>query len=157
MDQNMIPIFGILFGVGLPLSIPIVWIVLNYRKRRRLMELHHAERMAAIERGMDLPPLPMELVDGNSPRRRRSALLPGLVWFFVGVALVVGAGTTHDEDFPVFLGLIPLAVGVAYLIYYFAEGRKLEARLLEHDFPEKAGGASAERINAPPDELRRAR
>ncbi len=70
----------------------IVWFTLNYYKRRKLMELHHTERMAAIERGMEIPPLPIELIDGRSvPKRRRTALLPGLVWFFVGLAVVVGA------------------------------------------------------------------
>ena len=68
MLEELIPIFGIAVRASaVPLSIPIVWIALNYRKRRRLMELHHAERMAAIERGMDIPPLPIELIDGRSP------------------------------------------------------------------------------------------
>jgi hypothetical protein len=30
-------------------------------------------------------------------------------------------------------GLVPAAVGVAYLIYYFAEGRKLETRQFAHE------------------------
>ncbi|MGH8176450.1 MAG: DUF6249 domain-containing protein [Steroidobacter sp.] len=140
MVGEIIPLFGIIFGVGMPLSIPIVWIVLNYRKRRRLMELHHAERMAAIERGMDIPPLPMELIDGSSPRRRRTSLLPGLVWFFIGLALVIGMMLMNDDDIPLIGGLIPLGVGAAYLIYYFAEGRKIESRLLEHDLEERGNG-----------------
>ena len=32
-----------------------------------------------------------------------------------------------------FLGLIPLGIGLAYLIYYFVEGRNVEARWLELD------------------------
>lgn len=141
MPEELIPIFGIVFAIGLPLSIPIIWIVLNYRKRRRLMELHHAERMAAIERGMDIPALPLELIDGTSGRRRRTSLLPGLVWFFVGLAIAGGmllAGA--DDDVPWMIGLIPLGVGAAYLIYYFAEGRKIESRLLEHDLAEHPNG-----------------
>ena len=38
-----------------------------------------------------------------------------------------------DGEIPVFVGLIPLGIGLAYLIYYFVEGRKVEARWLEHD------------------------
>ena len=92
MVEEFIPIFGILFGIGGPAAVVIIWFTLNYYKRRKLMELHHAERMAAIERGMEIPPLPIELIDGRSvPKRRRTALLPGLVWFFVGLAVVVGA------------------------------------------------------------------
>ena len=84
--------------------------------------------------------LPLELIDGRSPRRRRTSLLPGLVWFFIGLALAVGSYTAHDEDVPLFFGLIPLGIGLAYLIYYFVEGRKIEARQMEHDLAERQNG-----------------
>lgn len=143
MDELMIPIFGMLFGIGMPLAVAIVWIVLNYRRRRRIVELYHAERMAAIERGMELPELPMDIIDGGSPRRRRTALLPGLVWFFIGLALVVGSMTLpEDDEMPLFVGLIPLGVGLAYLIYYFLEGRALEQKWLEHDLAGRPKNAS---------------
>jgi hypothetical protein len=143
MVEEFIPIFGILFGIGGPAVVVIVWFTLNYHKRRKLMELHHTERMAAIERGMEIPPLPIELIDGRSvPKRRRTALLPGLVWFFIGLALVVGSffGTGDGDDIPVFIGLIPLGIGLAYLIYYFVEGRNVEARWLEHDLAQRGNG-----------------
>ena len=132
---DLVPLVAIMFGVGVPFSIPIVWIALNYRKRRRLMELHHAERMAAIERGMEVPPLPLELIDGRSGRRR-SSLLPGLVWVFIGLAMVAGSLLIGD-DLPVVFGLVPLGIGVAYLIYYAVEGRHLEARQQEQDLRER--------------------
>jgi hypothetical protein len=110
---------------GLPLSIPIVYLVLNYRKRRRLIELVHAERLAAIERGMEIPPLPIEILGG--PPVNRSVLLPGLIWLLVGLALMAAlhgfsgyAGVVGLSTW----GLVPTAVGVAYLIYYFVEVRK---------------------------------
>jgi hypothetical protein len=140
MIEELIPIFGIVVPIGGTLAVLIVWFTLNYYKRRKLMELHHVERMAAIERGMEIPPLPIELIDGRStPKRRRTALLPGLVWFFVGLAVVVGALVDHEEEIPVFIGLIPLGVGLAYLIYYFFEGRQVEARWLEHDLAQRNG------------------
>lgn len=138
MVEEFVPIFAIVFSFGIPGTIVVVWIALNYRKRRRLMELHHAERMAAIERGMDIPPLPIELIDGRSiPKRRRTALLPGLVWFFIGLAFVIGTLTPGYEDIPLIGGLIPLGIGLAYLIYYFVEGRTLEAKWLEHDLAQR--------------------
>jgi hypothetical protein len=137
MLTDLVPVLGVIFAVGLPLSIPIVYIALNYRKRKRLMELSHAERMAAIERGMEVPPLPIELIDGNS-RKRRSSLLPGLVWFFVGLAMVAGYLLGGDEDLPVVFGLVPLGIGLAYLSYYFFEGRHVEARQLEEELRERA-------------------
>ena len=135
MLSELVPLFAIMFGVGVPFSIPIIWIALNYRKRRRLMELHHAERMAAIERGMEVPPLPLELIDGRS-NRRRSSLLPGLVWTFIGLAMVVGSLSIGD-DLPVVFGLVPLGIGIAYLIYYAVEGRHIEARQQELEMRER--------------------
>ncbi len=137
MDSVVIPVIAITFSVGLPMVALIVWIVLNYRKRHRLIELHHAERMAAIERGMEIPELPIELIDGRSPRRRRTSLLPGLVWFFIGLAVVVGRGSL--EEVPVITGMIPLGIGLAYLLYYFLEGRKIEARQMESELSERKG------------------
>ncbi|MET0659276.1 MAG: hypothetical protein ABW110_14090, partial [Steroidobacteraceae bacterium] len=89
-------------------------------KRRRLMELHHAERMAAIERGMDIPPLPIEPHD---ERRPQTGLLRGLVCSLVGAALVGSWLIAHNEWLGV-SGLVVAAVGVAHLIYYAIEGRK---------------------------------
>lgn len=130
--EVLVPLFGMIFAIGMPLSIPIIIAVLNYRKRRQLMQLHHTERMAAIERGMELPPLPIELIDGiSTPRRRRTTLLPGLVWFFIGLAVLMSVRSVAEEG--ALLGLIPTGIGLAYLIYYFAEGRKIEHRFMESD------------------------
>lgn len=146
MSEEIIPLVAIVFSVGGSITAVIIWLSLNYHKRRKLMELHHTERMAAIERGMEIPPLPIELIDGRStPKRRRTALLPGLVWFFIGLAVTVGtlAGGADADDFPTFIGLIPLGIGLAYLIYYFVEGRQIEARWLEHDLAQRPSGRPA--------------
>lgn len=125
----VIAIAGMIFAIGLPVCGLIVWIILDYRRRRRLIELHHAERMAAIERGMDVPPLPG--IAGRPPTiRNRSTLLPGLVWLFVGIALAVGLREVDPYAFSLF-GLIPAAVGIAYLLYYALEGRKIHELSLE--------------------------
>ena len=146
MDAEVIiPVVSIVFTIGGSVAAVLVWMSLNYRKRRRLIELHHTERMAAIERGMDVPPLPMELIAGRS-RRRRSSLLPGLVWFFIGLAIVGGQAMGNDDDMPWMLGFIPLGIGLAYLIYYFVEGRNVETRLLEHEL---AGRRSSNQAATP--------
>jgi hypothetical protein len=142
-EELIIPIVGMIVPIGSLLAVLLVWIVLNYRKRRRLMELHHAERMAAIERGMEVPPLPLDLIDGSSPRRRRSSLLPGLVWFFIGLAVLIGAIAMRDDEVPVIGGLIPLGVGLAYLIYYFFEGRAIENKWREHDLSTRSNEGRA--------------
>jgi hypothetical protein len=149
MISELVPLLVPIFSTAIVFSIPIIWIVLNYRKRRRLIELYHAERMAAIERGMDLPPLPLDLIDSRS-KRRRSSLLPGLVWFFIGLAVSAGwLITDFDDDLPVLGGLIPLGIGLAYLIYYGVEGRHTEKLQLEHELRERNGGTRYSQGSAP--------
>ncbi len=107
------------------LLIPIVYAIVDYRRRRDVVEANHKERMAAIERGMELPALPESFYLAAKPRRS-GYLLPGLVWLFVGIALFLALGAVAGEDVRLF-GLIPVGVGAAFLIYYVVEGRKLQA------------------------------
>lgn len=117
-----IPIVAIIMGFG----IGMLGLWFDYRKKREIFELHHKERMAAIEKGMDLPPLPAELFR-DSRRRREPAdyLRRGLVWLLVGIAIVIALLTTPGAGPQgAFWGLLPAAVGLAQLIFYFVECRK---------------------------------
>ena len=128
MGANFDEIMGMTIGlvsVIMALSIPIAYLVLRYRRARRAMELLHAERMAAIERGMELPPVQFEIETGPADGRRpRTALLPGLMWLFVGLAIVIHGLATDFDGPPLFVGLIPVGIGLAYLIYYYVEERR---------------------------------
>jgi hypothetical protein len=106
------------------LSIPILFIVTRYRRLNRAMELLHAQRMSAIERGMELPPATLDFTDEFRRGKPRTALLPGLMWLFVGLAIASADLISHDDGPPMFVGLIPVGIGLAYLIYYFVEERK---------------------------------
>src|SRR5215831_4880437 len=121
---------GMVFVV-LAFSIPIFSILTRSRRLQRAMELLHTERMAAIERGMDLPATSLELLGDqvSKSKRPRTALLPGLVWLFVGIAISVSRLSLDGHDAPLMVGLIPAGIGLAYLIYYFVEERKQIARL----------------------------
>lgn len=111
-------------AIVMSMAIPIVAIIADSKKKRAIFELHHRERLAAIDKGMEVPPLPPELFDGRSGLRPpKSYLLRGLIWSAVGIGILVGTRDLLDEAYR--LGLIPLLVGIAYLIYHFVEGRKL--------------------------------
>ena len=58
MSEDAIAVFIPIVAIVMSLSIPIVFAIVDYRRRRDIVEAHHKERMAAIERGMELPPLP---------------------------------------------------------------------------------------------------
>lgn len=133
----IIPIVAIIFGC----SIPIVAIWANAKKTREIFELYHRERMAAIDKGIELPPLPDGLLSEQAvPYHPRRNLRKGLVWAAVGAGMLI-AFPRMESDLA-YLGFIPLLIGVAYLIYYAAVGRK-EAELADAERWAKLGETKA--------------
>jgi hypothetical protein len=140
----------------------IIWsLVLRYKRQ----QLRHQERMAAIEKGAELPAEPA--ARPPAPWSPRIYLLRGLIWLFtgaglsafiLGIALSVGPrqstyedrlwrannlrhqGATEDEvkqflnskdaerrglpEGLALIGLIPMGVGLAYIIYYRGEDKR---------------------------------
>jgi hypothetical protein len=123
VNEDAIAVFIPIVAIVMSLSIPIVFAIIDYKRRRDIVESHHKERMAAIERGMELPPLPDALFNSFKPSRRPRYLLSGMVWLFTGLATFAALWRVASEDVA-FFALIPAAVGVALLLYYFIEGRK---------------------------------
>ncbi|TAK53776.1 MAG: hypothetical protein EPO25_09325 [Gammaproteobacteria bacterium] len=113
----LIPIVAIVMGIGLAM----ISVVNGYRQRRTLIELHHRERLTAIEKGVEVPAPPEGLLDVRKPSPH-AALLRGLVWLFVGVGLLFAL--PHIDSDLRYVGLIPVGVGLAYLIFYLAVGRR---------------------------------
>lgn len=109
---ELVPILAIVMGIG----IGMLSLYLDFRKKREMFQLFHAERMAAIEKGIELPPLPPEFF-GNyrdpesavSRNRRR-----GLILLFAGIATTVALLGTANRH--VWWGLLPIALGAAYLV-----------------------------------------
>jgi len=101
----------------------IVWIVVSSRRRMHAIESRHKERMAAIDKGVDLPPDPLPQPEQMPPHSRY--LMRGLIWLGVGLAITFGMhGLLHAPPIGG-VGWIPVAVGAAYLIFYLAEGLRL--------------------------------
>jgi len=110
-----IPLFGIVFGV----AVAIVAIVTAHREKLKRAELRHRERLAAIEKGIELPPDPPEM----EPGKKGGLLRSGLVGLFVGIVLYFALDAVADEEVALF-GLIPAAVGLANLIAHIVGSRK---------------------------------
>jgi hypothetical protein len=115
----LIPIVAIIMGLG----IAALALVLNFRKRRHSLELYHKERLAALDKGLELPPLPeaffVEQTRSPSPH---GALLKGLIFSLTGSAVFLALREYQPEAAR--WALIPIFLGLAFLIYYFAVGRK---------------------------------
>lgn len=117
----LIPIIAIVMGIG----VGMLALILDYRKKQEMFALHHKERLAAIEKGMEVPPLPPEFFqDGRGGRNRHPSeyLRRGLVLLFVGGA--VSLALYQNERNMYLWGLVPAAVGIAQLLFYLIAGRK---------------------------------
>jgi hypothetical protein len=114
------------------------------RQQRRLIA--HRERLAALEKGIELP---ANVLDPrpNSWNVQRILLLAGLCWVAIGIATFAvleqvisnappipppGSGVQYwqipNESFipkgSQAIGLLPLGLGIAHLVVYFVERRR---------------------------------
>ena len=112
----LIPIFGIVFGI----LVAIVAIVTQHRQKIQRADLRHKERLATIDKGLELPP---DTEDAEDVGKRSNSLRSGLTGIAVGVVLYFALDELVGSRFALF-GLIPAAVGVANLLFYIIEGRR---------------------------------
>jgi hypothetical protein len=131
----MIPIVAIVLGLG----VGMLKLWLDYRKKRDILQAHHAERMAAIEKGIELPPLPPQFFgsETTSPPdmlqqqlKGRHVALPylrsGLMWLLIGIAISVALYANHDSSAAhnaAWWGGVPAAFGLSKLLFYFIANR----------------------------------
>ncbi|NQV41123.1 MAG: hypothetical protein HQ506_02110 [Candidatus Marinimicrobia bacterium] len=97
-------------------AVAIVAMFLKNQKRK----VESVEILAAIEKGVDV----------KFPDVNKNRLLPGLIWLFVGIIMTLGMAMAIPDDAPSGMwvwGLIPAAVGAAYLIVYRVEDQKGES------------------------------
>jgi hypothetical protein len=122
----LIPITGIIFGVGLVMLV----IYLDHLRRSDALRHAHEERMAALEKGIELPPpLPvtspsLPALPGMPPDGPERAFwlgitlgrhrANGLTLLLAGAAIMVAMWETGNEYF--WWGLVPVAIGLSALI-----------------------------------------
>jgi hypothetical protein len=119
MDPGVIGVFIPIVAIVMGIGIGMLSIWSEHKRKAQLLEQLHKERLIAIEKGVELPPLTPGLVGfmqtDSTPSSAR-ALRSGLVWAFVGgVAYfaIHNAGGAEGAPF----ALIAVAVGIAQLIY----------------------------------------
>jgi len=125
-----IPITAIVMGIG----IGMLGLWTDHKRKSQILEQVHRERMAAIEKGIDLPPMPgSPLVDvAQSPKSAPNparVLRSGVFMLSLGIVLFFGLVTVGAQEAAVF-GLIPATIGLANLAYsavLFDKERKAEA------------------------------
>ncbi|MDQ2947256.1 MAG: DUF6249 domain-containing protein [Acidobacteriota bacterium] len=93
------------------------------KHQRRVMI--HRERLTAIEKGVELPPLEQEVKRSNW-NVQRILLLAGLTWISLGIGIfvVLQALLAHPEGLEdlhqgfQWIGIAPVMIGLSHLIVY---------------------------------------
>ncbi len=114
----------------------VVVALIGYLGLRRYLEFQgrvmiHRERLAAIEKGMDLPPFD---ADTRPPRWsvRTILLLGGLIWLSIAVGTFIALTAlsrpeAHNVGLPPMLrwtAVMPACIGLSHLIVYAMQRRK---------------------------------
>jgi len=123
-----IPIVAIVMGIG----IGMLGLWTEHKRKSQMLEQMHKERMAAIEKGIELPPMNAEPYTNKSPpsvANPARILRNGVFMVTFGVVLYFALNTVGASPAAVF-GLIPATIGIANLAYaavLFDKERKAEA------------------------------
>jgi hypothetical protein len=113
--------------------LPIVYMAFHQWLRHRRRVMIHRERLAAIEKGIDLPSLDHE-AQRSGWNVQRTLLLAGLSWISLGVTAIVvlSALLAHPSKFTEtvpqglqWIGVAPVGIGISHLIVYLV-GKKNE-------------------------------
>jgi hypothetical protein len=113
-------------ALGLAFVLAFLGFAMWLRQQRRLMI--HQERLAAIEKGVELPPVEREAYR-ISLNVQRLLLLFGLVWISVGVGFFLVFSTmlshpteaTRDVPYGIqYAGVGMIGIGLSHLIAYLA-------------------------------------
>ena len=113
----LIPITAIVMGIG----IAMLGLWTDHKRKSQMLEQTHRERMAAIERGVTLPPMNPETsaaLNGskNDPPNPAKVLRFGVFMLSLGIVLYFGLDTVGAAAAAVF-GLVPATLGLANLAY----------------------------------------
>lgn len=103
-------LYATLFGFVLPVLVVALAIRAQGRKRERLSR----ERLAAIEKGLELP-----LIEAPRPRQRMSSRTGALLLIGIGIGLSVALGQSGAAWA---WGLIPGMIGLALLANWLTGG-----------------------------------
>lgn len=106
----------------------VAYLYFRHQSRLRRLEIIHQERLAAMDKGIPLPELPLDPATVPTPPDPRAPLLHGIVWTALGTGgvaalLVVGTQPGAPMIWPLPLPLAFLGVGLI-LYYVLASDRR---------------------------------
>ena len=115
MSVFVIPVVAIVFGIGIGML--AMWT--DHQRKSQMLAQLHRERMAAIEKGIELPPMKLDEVADSaqtSTTNPARVLRSGVLLLAIGIILFFAIDAAGGRQGALF-GLIPAAVGLANLVY----------------------------------------
>jgi hypothetical protein len=91
----------------------------SHQERKRRLEILHEERLAAIEKGIPLPELPLDPPTVGAPQDAPFSLFPGIALLTFGVGSMVAFLMTRELADYWMLPLPFVFMGVGFILYHF--------------------------------------
>jgi hypothetical protein len=127
MSVFWVPIVAIVFSLGMAM----LGLWADHQRRSQKLDHAHRERMAAIEKGVPLPPILEEKERGEDKWSNPARMLrSGVLLLTLGLILYFAIDAAGGHEGALF-GLIPAALGLANLAYaavLFDKDRKAAAQ-----------------------------
>jgi hypothetical protein len=99
----------------------VAYLYFKHAERRQRLEIVHQERLAAMDKGIPLPELPLDPPRVPKPADPRAPLLHGMVWLALGGGAIltlrlIGPSLDGMALWPLPLPLVVLGLGL--ILYY---------------------------------------
>ena len=120
MDEGMVAIIAMM-AVILVFGTPVIIVIAILMHRARRTQRIHETVLRLAEKGLPIPP---DLFVDKPPEDMRSSLHKGVVLIAVGLGLTIFFLTLPERNVPWGVGMIPLLIGVGYMIVWWLENRK---------------------------------
>jgi hypothetical protein len=106
----------------------IAFFYFKHKEKQRRLEIIHAERLAAMDKGIPLPELPIDPPPPVKPRgeETRAVLLLGIILSTFGVGAMLALTGIRDEEnilWPLPLPIVMMGLGMV-LYYLLARDRR---------------------------------
>jgi hypothetical protein len=113
--SGLLPFLAIVFGIG-------AGVAAMYFRSKKHREEQETIRLA-LEKGVDIPQLPekffRDVEAERDPTESTSSLKRGIFWTCLGAGLFIALWARPEDGIEVATwALIPLAIGIGYIIYY---------------------------------------
>ena len=95
------------------------YIYLKFLERQRRLEILHQERLAAMEKGIPLPELPIDPPSPAQPADPRVVLILGIILSGFGAGSMIALSFVHGNHTYWPLPLPMVFMGVGLMLFYF--------------------------------------